>query len=73
MTIIAVNEEELPKHHIPRGMAAVVSGPELPLSDVLLIVEDLLMQTRALVHSGAPAGVIEATLDRVAALREGRG
>lgn len=49
-----------------------MSDPELPLPDVPLIVEDLLMQARELAHSGAPTEAIEAILDHVAALREGR-
>lgn len=50
-----------------------MSGPALPLPDVPLIIEDLLLQARKLVDSGALYEAIEAVLDHVAALREGRG
>jgi hypothetical protein len=51
---------------------AVVTEPELPLPDVPLIVEDLLLEAKRLAEAGAPTEVIEAILDHVAALREGR-
>lgn len=50
-----------------------MSGPALPLPDVPLIIEDLLLQARKLADSGALYEAIEAVLDHVAALREGRG
>lgn len=53
--------------------APAVSGPALPLPDVPLIIEDLLLQARKLADSGALYEAIEAVLDHVAALREGRG
>lgn len=49
-----------------------MTEPALPLRDVPLIVEDLLNQARQLADAGAPTEVIEAILDHVAALREGR-
>ena len=48
-----------------------VSDPELPLLDVPLIVEDLLMLARQLAETGAPTEVLEEILNHVAALREG--
>ena len=45
---------------------------ELPLPDVPLIVEDLLLDASRLADLGAPTDAIEAILDHVAALREGR-
>lgn len=50
-----------------------MSQPELPLPDVPLIVEDILMQARQLLDAGAAADVVEAILDQAAALREARG
>lgn len=58
-----------PRHH----RISAVSYPEFPVLDVPLISEDLLLQARRLDQGGAPALVIEEILDRVAALREGRG
>ena len=55
-----------------RDRDPAVSEPGLILSDVPLLVEDLLLQARALVESGAPTEAIEAILEQVAALREGR-
>lgn len=49
-----------------------VSEAQLPLPDVLLIAEDLLLQARRLAESGAPQEAVLAILDQVAALREGR-
>lgn len=49
-----------------------MSDPELPLRDVLLIVEDLLVQAKRLVDAGAPTAVVAEILDQVAVLREGR-
>ena len=45
---------------------------ELPLADVPLIVEDLLLQAKRLADAGATIECIEKILERVAALREGR-
>jgi hypothetical protein len=50
-----------------------VSDSELPLPDVPLIVEDLLMQARQLADADAPTDVVEEILDHVAGLRKGRG
>lgn len=47
--------------------------PVLPLPDVPLIVEDLLVEAKRLADAGAAREVIEEILDHVAALREGRG
>lgn len=52
---------------------APVSDPKLRLSDVPLIVEDLLIQVKQLAHAGAAPEMIAELLDHVAALREGRG
>lgn len=49
-----------------------VSEPALPLPDVPLIVEGLLMEAENLADYGAPTESVEAILDHVAALREGR-
>lgn len=49
-----------------------VGPPELRLSDVPLILEDLLVRAQQLVDSGAPSEAIEAILDHVAGLRDGR-
>ena len=46
---------------------------ELPAPDVPLIVEGLLWHARQLADFGAPTEAVEALLDHVAALREGRG
>lgn len=70
-TIVPVCQDSVPADGIPRGGAC--EDPEFPVADVPLIVEDLLMRTRALSESGAPTDAIEATLDHVTALREGRG
>lgn len=45
---------------------------DVPLRDIPLIVEDLLMRARQLLDSGAPTEAVEAILDHVAALRAGR-
>lgn len=45
----------------------------LPLSDVPLIVEGLLLEAKQLADAGAPTATIEEILDHVDALREGRG
>lgn len=49
-----------------------MSDPELPLPDVPLIVEDLLMQASQLADVVALVEAVEEILDHVAALREGR-
>ena len=49
-----------------------MSDPELPLPDVPLIVEDLLMQASQLADVVAQDEAVEEILDHVAALREGR-
>lgn len=49
-----------------------MTEPELPLPDVPLIVEALLIEARRLAEAGAPTEVIDEILDQVAALREGR-
>lgn len=50
-----------------------VSEPDLSLPDAPLIVEYLLVKAKWLAASGAPSESVEAILDHVAALREGRG
>lgn len=44
----------------------------LPLPDMPLIVEDLLVRAKRLADAGAPTEAIDEILDHVAALREGR-
>lgn len=56
-----------------RSDSCPVSEPELLLPDIPLIVEDFLVRAKQLADSGAPTEAIEAILDHVAALREGRG
>lgn len=51
---------------------ATVSEPRLRLSDVPLIVDGLLLRAMELANSGAPTEAVEAILDHVTALREGR-
>ena len=50
-----------------------MTGPVLPLPDVPLMMEDLLVRARQLADAGAHREAIEEILDHVAALREGRG
>lgn len=50
-----------------------MTEPVLPLPDVPLIIEDLLLQAQQLADAGAPRAAIDDVLDYVAALREGRG
>lgn len=45
----------------------------LPLADVPLIVEGLLIEAKQLADGGTSTEAVEAILDHVAALREGRG
>ena len=59
-------------HDPPDHGHPVVSEPELPLPDVPLIAEDLLVQATRLVDAGAPTAVVAEILDQVAVLREGR-
>lgn len=49
-----------------------MTQPELPLPDVPLLVEDLLIEAKRLADAGAPTESIEEILDQVTALREGR-
>lgn len=70
-TSVAGRQESVPAHDVGRGVAR--DEPPLGLVDIPLIVEDLLVQTRSLAESGAPSEAIEAILDHVASLREGRG
>ena len=55
-----------------RGVSAV-SESELLLADVPLIVEGLLWQARHLSDLGAPIEIVNAILDHVVDVREGRG
>ena len=48
-----------------------VTGTELPLPDLPLVVEDLLVKAKRLVDAGAPTAVVAEILDQVAALRDG--
>lgn len=50
-----------------------MTEPVLPLPDVPLIIEGLLLQAQQLADAGAPGDVIDELLDHVAALRDGRG
>ncbi len=60
---------------LPRGDLGVtaVKAHGLPLPDVPLLMEGLLIDARRLADAGGPNEVVEAILDHVAALREGRG
>jgi len=58
--------------HDGQGVPAVTE-PVLPLPDVPLIIEDLLLQAQQLADAGAPCETIDEILDQVAALRDGRG
>ena len=49
-----------------------MTEPVLPLPDVPLIIEDLLLQAKQLADAGAVRDVIDELLDHVAALRDGR-
>ena len=70
--IVEVDQEGMAAHDSPTG-GATVREAVCPLADVLLIAEDLLLQARRLVETGAPQEAYEAILDQVVALREGRG
>lgn len=59
--------------HAYRSGVSSMTKPVVPLSDVPLIVEDLLLRARQLADCDAPTHAVEAILDHVAALREGRG
>lgn len=59
-----------PVPHSERVAAAIKA---LPLPDVPLIVEDLLMEAQQLADANAPREALEEILGQVAALREGRG
>lgn len=69
---IAISSEARSTHASPDHEAPAVSEPEPRLADVPLVVEDLLLQSRQLVDSGAPNEVIEEVLEHVSGLREGR-
>ncbi|MBB1496092.1 hypothetical protein J4N02_03335 [Propioniciclava sp. MC1595] len=70
-TLLEVDQESRAANDFPTGVAAAREA-EGPLADVLLIAEDLLLQARRLADSDAPREAVEAILDQVAALREGR-
>lgn len=69
--VVAVAQEFLFAHGVPSGTESVIAPELLPLPDVPLIAEELLLQARRLAFSGAPGAALEAILDQVAALREG--
>ena len=48
-----------------------MTEPVLPLPDVPLMIEDLLVRARQLADAGAHREAIEEILDRVVALRDG--
>ena len=48
-----------------------MTEPVLPLPDVPLIIEDLLLQAHQLADAGAPCEPLDEILDQVAALRDG--
>lgn len=56
----------------PDCEGSAMSESELPLTDVPLIVEDLLLQAKRVADAGASTEAIEKILEHVAALREGR-
>ncbi len=49
-----------------------MSGPELPLPDVPLIVEGLLVEAKRLADADAPTSAVSEILEHVVAVREGR-
>lgn len=49
-----------------------MTEPTLPLPDVPLIIEDLLVRAMQLADAGAHGKAIDEILDQVAALRDGR-
>lgn len=70
--VVEVHHEATPEGHFPSdGFGESELQP--PLADVPLIVEDLLLRAKRLADAGAPTEGIEKILERVAALREGRG
>lgn len=72
LTIDAVNEEDTSALGIARR-SGLANKAEARPPDVPLIVEDLLWQARHLADLGAPIETVEAILDHVVAVREGRG
>lgn len=60
------------QHHCEASWAQAAEEPILALPDLPLIVEDLLIGAKQLVDSGAPNESVEALLDHIASLREGR-
>lgn len=70
-TLLEVDQESRAANDSRTGDAGAREA-ERPLADVLLIAEDLLLQAGRLADSGAPREAVEAILDQVAALREGR-
>jgi hypothetical protein len=71
--IVAIGEEFMFAHGVPSATGSVDAPEVLPLHDVPFIAEGLLLQARRLAGSGAPREAVEAILDQVAALHEGRG
>ena len=50
-----------------------MTEPVLPLPDVPLIIEDLLVRAKQMADAGSSGKAIDEILDQVAALRDGRG
>ncbi|HBX80613.1 MAG TPA: hypothetical protein DEG88_02000 [Propionibacteriaceae bacterium] len=69
--IVEVHQEAKPVDDFPSGDFGVSEHERLH-HDVPLMVEGLLLQAGMMVDSGAPTKAVEAILDHVAALREGR-
>ena len=70
-TLLEVDKDGMAALDLDTGVA-VVGEAERLLSDVPLIVEDLLTHAQQLADSRASTQAVQAILDHVAALREGR-
>jgi len=72
LALAAVHEGNVPGNAFLRGVV-IDRELELPIPDLPLVVEGLLLRAVQLTDSGAPAKPVKAILDHVDALREGRG
>lgn len=70
--LAAVQDGTVPGHAFLRGVL-IGRELELPIPDLPLVVESLLLRAVQLTGSGAPPEPIKAILDHGNALREGRG
>lgn len=71
LALAAVHEGNATRHAFLRGVV-IERELGLPIPDLPLVVESVLLRAMQLAHSGLLAEV-EAILEHVAALREGRG